>query len=216
MGVRLLVAVLVALVASPVAEAAKLRFRVTVEGHAEVAWQHQSSYMSHGCQVTEDGAASQRLEFRSRLPKLITARVAKGRIRFLEGTLGTLAGSLTGGGSTTFTSCNQRTVADCDLGPQAFTGATARLARPGSGVLRLSGFAADDLHWCAPPAALAPPEYPPLAFALGRVNEKRLLKRRTTVVTAEDERVTHLAAQGETGQFIRQIGWELTFLRLSR
>jgi len=220
---RLLVvsAVLAALVAPSCAAAAKMRFAVSFRAAVSLSWKDTAAY-SESCSVTTASTGSEHFVLRSPHRITVTLKTAHGRPATLAGALG-LAVEATGGGSTTITTCGQQAIDECTLGPPSF-GATVHFARSQPGVIGLTQLSGDGFApWkrCLP-QAFPTSDFPPLSRALGSVNERKLLKRRSTVVSATDNRVTHVvtgggpAGLGEQGDLTRQVSWKLVFRRLSR
>jgi hypothetical protein len=87
------------------------------------------------------------------------------------------------------------------------------------GVLGLTGLSGSGFApWerCLP-ESFPTSDFPPVTRALGAVNERKLLKRRQTVVKATDNKVTHVLTPGfEAGDLTRQVHWQLVFHRLGR
>jgi hypothetical protein len=214
----LILVALFALVAVPPASAKRLRFSVSVEGAVQLSWAHEATYRSGGCEVSSAESGSESVEFRSTRPSIVTAIASGRRVRSLAATLVSLTGPVAGGGGVTTQTCGLTVHADLACGSGPFEGAI-RLTRAEPGRLRLAELTGEGLPdpRCIP-QALAPPEFPPLSRALGRLDERKLLNPRvkTFSVTGRDDGVVRLAAEGETGSLSRHVSWKLTFRRLGR
>jgi hypothetical protein len=216
--VKAILVVALAALALPVTAEARARFSIRVEGQVQLSWQDNASFRG-GCPTTVDSTGQETVAFRSSRPTVVGLRVRHGRVTFPASvTIGALAGGLSGSGSQTTQTCTGATHADltCDAGP--FRAGSALLAVAEPGRLRLSSLRGDGLPSRAPcvPDALRPAEFPPLSTALARVDTRKLLRRKSSVLSASDQGIVRLAAEGETGFLARQIHWKLTFRRLVR
>jgi hypothetical protein len=216
---RFLLVLLAAAVVAPTAAAAHVRFSVRIEGTVDLSWRDTATYSSGGCSVTDTFEGGQRVEFQSAHASVVTLDVRKGRVRFTKPlTLRALMGVVSGGGQETLHVCDQMSIADLECDTSEIRAGTAELSADASGRLGLSNLRAPRLA-AAPaciPGALRPAQYPPLERARASVDRRKLLRRRTSVVTATDQGIVRLAAEGETGSLSRQVRWRLTFHRLTR
>ena len=193
-----------------------LHFAVTVEGTLRTVWLEETKLVKDNCTFEARTSGSKRIDFRSRRPTKVAVgprgALRRAMLRFVAGEI------VRAGESATSTSPECGPVRR-DAPPPAvagFSNAVLGVSRARRGVLQLSQLAPeveDETSWA--PAAFGERAAPPLARALGGVDERKLANRRvkTIIAVGEYRNVIGLAGD-ERGQLLQEVAWTLTFRRL--
>jgi hypothetical protein len=217
---RFLLPVMVALVAAPIAHSA--RFAVTVSGFLESSWIQHVHFVKDGCTFTgPDIGGSKAVRFSTARRSVAIVRRNRGGLTYRIAVRGRVRGTTTTSfptsGSAFSEECHQGINWDGPAPRQTpFEAAAPTLLRPSPRLLGLTSLDVDDGQPWAP-QDFGPFGPPQLKGAVGRIAEHRFRDRRVSriIVSGHSQR-TVLVVGDAGGEVTQEVGWTVTFRRLTR